>query len=107
MKHGMLRRLLATLCTHSATGRSSALLLIGTVATITCLTSCGQAVPNSSVSTAPAKSVSPSTADVQVVKIIPFANDPLHERVSAATVLPEGGFLALTTIRGGSSFAYK
>lgn len=50
--------------------------------------------------------------DVQIVKVDNFisggTNDFIHaETVTAATVLPEGGFLALTTIRGGGSFAYK
>ena len=55
---------------------------------------------------------SASPPDVQIVKVDNFisggTNDIIHaETVTAATVLPEGGFLALTSIRGGGSFAYK
>jgi hypothetical protein len=55
---------------------------------------------------------SASAPDVQIVKVDNFisggTNDFIHaETVTAATVLPEGGFLALTNIRGGGSSAYK
>ena len=52
-------------------------------------------------------------ADLTVNKAAALITDPsngdfIHaERVTAAIVLPEGGFLALTNVRGGSSFAYK
>jgi hypothetical protein len=50
--------------------------------------------------------------DVQILRVdnfIPYGNaDSLHaENVTAATVLPTGGFLALTWIRGVGGFAYK
>src|SRR5215469_72054 len=52
------------------------------------------------------------TADVTIIKAVTLIPDPnndfIHaERITAAVVLPEGGFLAATNGRGVQSFAYK
>ncbi|HEX3949411.1 MAG TPA: hypothetical protein VHW95_06120 [Steroidobacteraceae bacterium] len=69
------------------------------------IASCGKSGPNPS-STAVTSNDSIAAANVQVIKVADFAADPFSEHVTAAAALPEGGFLALTSSRGGS-FAYK
>jgi hypothetical protein len=45
--------------------------------------------------------------DVQLLKTNDLTSEPNLERVVATVVLPEGGLLALSNRRGGSSFVYK
>ncbi|HEY6621576.1 MAG TPA: hypothetical protein VIY68_18680 [Steroidobacteraceae bacterium] len=59
-----------------------------------------------------AAAIEANTPDVQIVKVDRFTSDGNGnfieaETVTAATVLPTGGFLALTRIRSGGSLAYK
>jgi hypothetical protein len=76
------------------------------------LSACGPAGSAGSTSGGQSQA-SAGTADVTLVKAVALITDPgngdfIHaESVTAATVLPEGGFLALTNARGGGSFAYK
>jgi hypothetical protein len=70
------------------------------------MASCGKSVPDARV-TGAASGVSTGAADVQVVKTAALTDDASQERVTTAITLPEGGFLAVTNVRGGSSFVYK
>jgi len=84
-------------------------LLVGGVLFLSACGSTGSVGPTSGSQS----QASAGTADVTLIKAVALVADPsngdfIHaERVTAATVLPEGGFLALTNVRGGDSFAYK
>jgi hypothetical protein len=75
------------------------------------LSACGQASSIGSTTGSQNQALA-GTADVTIIKAVTLIADPnndfIHaERITAAIVLPEGGFLAITNIRGGNSFAYK
>jgi hypothetical protein len=88
-----------------------AALMLASLSVYLCLTACGRS--EAGHVTGDKQNTSPANApDVQLVKVDTFsssgnANFVDIETVTAATVLPTGGFLALTRIRGGGSFAYK
>jgi hypothetical protein len=70
------------------------------------IVSCGNSGPD--VPAAGTAMVSSSgQPDIQLLKTNDLTSDPSLERVAATVVLPEGGLIALSNRRGGSSFVYK